>query len=152
MSMSDRQEPIHVRYDEDETGWVLPVAGNLVRIDNIPFTDRYNIEDLVELEPPEGEDLPRLGRVVRREYDGKTLVYYDEDWQFWELKAVLRILGGEIEGGAAPNENGPGFMLIAHPRRIDGAKLAEALGLRPAQDTDSWRARLRAAAEPDAGD
>ena len=77
--MSDNA--VKVRFDWDETGWGYRLEGNLVRIDNLPITDKLNIGDVVETE--QGAETPLIvKRVVSRKYARKTaVVVRDEDYE-----------------------------------------------------------------------
>ncbi len=84
------QAPIRVRFDEQETGWALPLEHGRALIANIPVTDRCNLRDVVTLEDGGADGLPRMGRVIDRHYAGKRVVY---------TTAARSLLGSVISSG-----------------------------------------------------
>jgi hypothetical protein len=68
-------EVVKIRYAKGETGWAEAMGDGTYRIDNIPLTDRLNIDDLVRCRlNDEGELI--VSRRLKRRYPEKTAIRY----------------------------------------------------------------------------
>jgi hypothetical protein len=120
---------IHVRYDQEETGWATRLPAGLALIENIPLSDRCNLHDVVTLESPETDGLPWVGEIVHRRYAAKTILYYHGLEELRILCSLLSVLGCETEGARRLANDTPGVLLVAHDRLIRPDLLAAAAGV-----------------------
>jgi hypothetical protein len=112
--MNDENKAVRLIYEPGESGWgveLVPATkdkGSLVRVNNIPFTDKLNIDDIVETEHKNG--CLAVKRAISRAFKNKSAVRYPPPHQenFDKLAAVLREAGCKIEGFL------PGLMAVAH--------------------------------------
>src|SRR5438309_11772900 len=72
---------VKIRYARGETGWAEEMGNGTYRIDNVPLTDRLNIDDLVRCRRNEAGELVVRGRVKRR-YPEKTAIRYEKEGQY----------------------------------------------------------------------
>jgi hypothetical protein len=117
--MTDELKQVRVRFDEGETGWGREVEPGRVLIDNIPISDRLNIDDLVEVDPKETGFL-NIIRVLERAFPGKTAIRYSEPYKetYGKLYKAWHDAGMKCEG---PFE---GLVIVAHQAGQDPVKVA----------------------------
>lgn len=128
-------EPVCVRFARRETGWALPEGrSGLYRVANIPLTDRYNIDDLVELAPPTGGRPRRIRRLLETPFPGKAVLYYPDMRAFHRLTAVLTEFGCRCEGWCAPGDRGPGLLAVAYLDDYDPVETARRMGYPQPED------------------
>jgi hypothetical protein len=113
-------------------GSVIPIGEDLACVPDMSACFHgYHTGDIVELIPPDqGNERPRAGRVLYREHEAATRVWYDHEEQYWRLKAVIEHLGGVVDISGPPGREGLKAIDVAYPERVDARKVAEALGLR----------------------
>ena len=66
-------EMVKIRYAKGEKGWAEELGDGKYRIDNIPLTDRLNIDDLVRCRLNDDGELV-VSRRLKRRYPEKTLI------------------------------------------------------------------------------
>ena len=107
--MNESQEQhIRMQFDDGESGHGAIVEPGLARIDNIPYTDRLNLSDIVKVERDDGCWIAR--EVVRRVLPKKTAFDYDPPFKetFATLFDAWRKAGISFEGVFE------GLVLVAH--------------------------------------
>jgi len=114
---------VRLRFEEDETGWGVRLSDSHIQIANIPFSDRLNIDDVVEAHEQDGR--LSAGRVVARTFHGKTAISYPEPFMetYGKLFDAWRAAGMKCEGLLG------GLALIAHHKDSDPVKVAQAAGV-----------------------
>ena len=113
------EESVKVRFGPGETGWGLRLAPDRVRINNIPYSDRLNIDDLVEVDPDD-VGLLDVKRVLARSFEKKTAVDYEEPYRenYAKLWGAWHAAGMKCEGIL------PGLAVVAHHADQDPMKAA----------------------------
>jgi hypothetical protein len=121
---------VRIRFDDGETGWGMEVEPGRVAIDNIPYTDRLNIDDLVEVTL--GDGLPTIKRVLKRQFEHKTAITYPAPYpeNFRKMGEAWHAAGMKCEGIfgglALVAHKGGDPLKIAHEAGVTGAALNEA--------------------------
>jgi hypothetical protein len=123
------KKPIRIRFDERETGWAVLLAPRLAMVANIPLSVRCNLWDIVTLEEEGADGLPRVGQIIHRRFETKSMIYYHHARDFEVLCNLLQMLGCETEGGRSPCDDEPGILLVAHHSDAHPARLASAIGI-----------------------
>jgi hypothetical protein len=111
-------EMVKIRYAKGETGWAEDLGGGKYRIDNIPLTDRLNIDDLVRCRCNDDGELV-VSRRLKRPYPEKTAVRYERADQYRLLRQKVLAAGAKIEGMVGPQGGRPGIALVAHGYDFD---------------------------------
>jgi hypothetical protein len=114
---------VRMRFASDESGWGQLIEEGRVLINNIPYTDRLNIGDLVEVEEVDG--LLTVKRVLKRQLEGKTAVEYPAPHRenYSKLFTAWRNAGMRCEGIIE------GLALVAHHKNQDPMAIAAAAGV-----------------------
>lgn len=122
--MSDDKN-VRMRFGEGETGWGRLIEPGRVLVNNIPYSDRLNIDDLVEVEYPPGQNLLEIKRVLKRNFEGKTAIDYQAPHKetYGKLHDAWHKAGMKCEGIL------PGLVLVAHHKGEDPVKIAADAGI-----------------------
>jgi hypothetical protein len=129
---------------EDETGWVEVVGPGLVRIANIPYDGIYNIDDVVRLDAEAMLDNPNQvlkGTIEERVYPVRTILMYPKVSDFKKIGALVKKLGGKMEGAIGPRRGVPGFLSLAAKSEADVLKIVRDLEL-PQETEKGWKPNL----------
>jgi hypothetical protein len=118
-----KQKPIHMVFEPGETGHGTLIGPGIARVDNIPYTDRLNLNDLVKVENDGGRWVAR--EVIERALPKKTA--FDYEAPFKETFAKLC----EVWGNANIHYEGvfEGLVLVAHREDQNPLQIAEQAGL-----------------------
>ena len=119
---------VKVRYAKGETGWAEEMGNGTYRIDNIPLTDRLNIDDVVRCRRNEAGELV-VRRRVKRRYPEKTAIRYEQEEQYGLLREKVLEAGAKIEGLMGPQGGEPGLALVAHDYDFDPVEAAREVGI-----------------------
>jgi hypothetical protein len=119
---------VKIRYAKGETGWAEEMGGGKYRIDNIPLTDRLNIDDLVRCRLNNDGELVVSHR-LRRHYQEKTAIRYEREEQYHLLREKVLEAGAKIEGMIGPEDGRPGIALVAHDYEFDPMEAAREVGI-----------------------
>ena len=121
-------EMVKIRYARGETGWAEDLGDGQYRIDNIPLTDRLNIDDLVRCRVNDDGELV-VSRRLQRRYPEKTAVRYERAEQYRLLRQKVLAAGAKIEGMLGPQGGRPGIALVAHGSDFDPVAAAREVGI-----------------------
>ena len=121
-------EMVKIRYARGETGWAEDLGNGQYRIDNIPLTDRLNIDDLVRCRVNDDGELV-VSRRLKRRYPEKTAVRYERAEQYRLLRQKVLAAGAKIEGMLGPQGGRPGIALVAHGSDFDPVAAAREVGI-----------------------
>src|SRR5215471_11049731 len=121
-------EMVKIRYARGETGWAEDLGNGQYRIDNIPLTDRLNIDDLVRCRVNDDGELV-VSRRLKRRYPEKTAVRYERAEQYRSLRQKVLAAGAKIEGMLGPQGGRPGIALVAHGSDFDPVAAAREVGI-----------------------
>jgi hypothetical protein len=121
-------EMVKIRYARGETGWAEDLGDGQYRIDNIPLTDRLNIDDLVRCRVNDDGELV-VSRRLQRRYPEKTAVRYERAEQYRLLRQKVLAAGAKIEGMLGPQGGRPGIALVAHGYDFDPVQAAREVGI-----------------------
>ena len=147
-------DPVRAYLADGETGWVVPLSGQLALIHNIPMAGPYNLGDVVEIHPPAGPgDVYQLGKVIYRQYGCRSVFTYASPAQFYQMLSVLALFDARVEDITGPAHGAAHSMaMIAHHEDLEVEKLAVLVGVE-AHMTDLREEAALAPAQlvPDAG-
>lgn len=120
----DERKNVKVRFAPGETGWGLEVEPGRILINNIPYADRLNIDDLVETDPA-ATGLREIKRVLKRTFHGKTAFDYPVPHtdNYKKLHTAWHAAGMKCEGLL------PGLVIVAHHKDQDPVKVASDAGV-----------------------
>jgi hypothetical protein len=121
---------VKIRYARGETGWAEDLGNGQYRIDNIPLTDRLNIDDLVRCRVNDDGELV-VSRRLKRRYPEKTAVRYERAEQYRLLRQKVLAAGAKIEGMVGPQRGRPGIALVAHGYGVTAGSSPPADGENP---------------------
>jgi hypothetical protein len=108
MNVNVEQIEVVIPYDETNCALaeVMRIGPTTARIPDMSFAGDHR-GDIVELIPPaENGQVSQIGRVLYREYEAQIRVWYEHEWQYWELKAIMEPLGGAVETVGSPSSAG----------------------------------------------
>lgn len=126
---------------EGESGWVEVVGENRVRIANIPYDGRYNIDDVVQVDVQSMRKNPRQvlqGTIEERPYPVRTILMYPKVSDFKKISAMVKKLGGKMEGAIGPSKGRPGFLSLAAKSEKDVLKIVRDLEI-PQEVENGWK-------------
>lgn len=129
-----------VRLAEGETGWAEVVGPGLVRIANIPYDGIYNIDDVVRVDVEAmvaDPDQVLKGTIEKREFPVRTMLVYPKVSDFKKIIAMVKKLGGKMEGAIGPSRGRPGFISLAAKSEADVLKIVRDLEL-PQETEKGW--------------
>lgn len=116
---------VRIWYSETESGWAEVLDGNRARIANVPYTERLNIDDVVELLHGGRGGRLRAGRVLKRAFPRKTGITYPEPHHD-NFAVIVRELDGRgcrVEGVVH------GVCVVAHCAEIEPVSVMRAIGM-----------------------
>lgn len=124
---------------EGESGWGELLRKNpaRIRIANIPYGGRFNIDDIVTVKPLADSPLPIADRLLERVYPVRTAIWYDRPEQFKILMQLVRNRGGKGEGAFGPIEERQGAAAVAMKSEADVIEVLQELGLEDRQP-EGW--------------
>lgn len=126
---------VKIRFAKDETGWAEDMGNGTYRIDNIPLTERLNIDDIVRCRLNDDGWLV-VRRRLKRRYPEKTTVRYERAEQYRLLQRKVQGAGARIEGMIGPGSGRRGFALVAHDYDFDPMEAAREVGIEDPEDHD----------------
>jgi hypothetical protein len=129
-------EIVKIRYAKRETGWAEDLGGGKYRIDNIPLTDRLNIDDLVRCRL-NGDGELVVSRRLKRRYPEKTAVRFERAEQYRLLRQKVLAAGAKIEGMIGPQGGKPGLAVVAHGYNFDPVAAAREVGIESPEAFDA---------------
>jgi hypothetical protein len=119
---------VRIRYAKGETGWAEEMGDGKYRIDNIPLTDRLNIDDLVRCRFNDDGELV-VSRRLKRRYPEKTAIRYERAKQYRLLQQKVLKAGCKMEGMIGPERGKPGLAIVAHGYDFDPVEVAREVGI-----------------------
>ena len=122
-----KNKSMKIRVGERESCWAERLSDNLAKINNIPFSGKYNLHDIVEYTVEDG--IAIAGKIVNQRWECLTYLQYKEVWQFHRMNSVFRLLGCACEGMTGPHEGRPGYMMVSYDKPINPKKIAEGMGI-----------------------
>jgi hypothetical protein len=126
-----KKEPelVRIKFCERESGWAEKLPKGRYRLKNIPVFDAAGlcIDDIVTVKP--FDNWLMVDKVVKKVFAGKTVVYYDEEYQFHQIVGALKYLGCKCEGMCGAKDGRPGFLVTVYPKGVNPVKVAEKLGV-----------------------
>jgi hypothetical protein len=126
---------VKIRYAKGETGWAEEMDDGTFRIDNIPLTNRLNIDDLVRCRWNDAGEFV-VSRRLRRRYPEKTAIRYEEEEQYRLLREKVLEAGAKIEGMIGPHGAKPGLALVAHDYDFNPVEAAREVGIENPEEDD----------------
>lgn len=137
-SGNEEPEMRRVYLAEGESGWVeLLNQSGLVRIANIPYEGRFNIDDVVQSDVEAMREDPRQvlkGTIETRVFPVRTILTYSRLSDFKKISKMVKKLGGKMEGAIGPSKHSPGFISLAAKSTADVLKIVRDLEI--PQDVD----------------
>jgi len=123
-----KSKAIKLHYHPGETGYATQIGEQLAIIDNVPF-DRGpgdpNYMDIVQFDPATGD----VKTIIHNRYPAHAIIRYPKETDFPLLVRVFVAAGCAPEGGAGPEGDLPGFMVVAAPKGVDPKMIAQGLGI-----------------------
>jgi hypothetical protein len=130
---------VKIRYADNEMGWAEHLRGSQYRIDNVPLTNRLNIDDVVRCRLNDHGELV-VSRRLKRRYPEKTVVCYERVGQYRLLRQKVLAAEGKIEGLVGPECGTPAIALVAHDDDFDPLAAAREVGIEdPEGILTSWK-------------
>jgi hypothetical protein len=90
-------EMVKIRYAEGETGWAEELTNGTYCIDNIPLSDRLNIDDIVRCRLNDDGELV-VSRRLKGRYPEKTTIRYERVEQYRLLRQKVLAAGPRSRG------------------------------------------------------
>jgi hypothetical protein len=118
----DKDKMFRAYLSEGETGWVEDLGKGKVKIWNIPWAGRYNLNDVVQVDHKaykENPYEPIPGEIIERPYHARTILHYAAKEDFPKLRAWAGETGAAVEGLIGPTKDKPGFVAVAAPKEED---------------------------------
>jgi len=109
-----KKQLLHVEYGPGEGGWASLVSRDplTVRIENVPYEDRWNLHDIVSTRTASDGTI-ELVSIVKRKYPLKSTIEYPKgEANFKRLAHAIKKAGGACEGSV------PGLMSCAHGESV----------------------------------
>jgi len=119
---------VRIRFSKSETGWAVKLSNGYYRINNLPFSGRLNIDDIVKCRE-ESNELPIVVKIVTEGFPCKSAVAYQTVDQFRAFCKIAREHGCKTEGVIGPKEGEHGIVIVAHKRDFDPFAIAMELGV-----------------------
>lgn len=129
-SQGEPENYARVRLAQGETGWVEIVSPGVVRIANIPYEGDYNIDDIVLVDVDAMMADPNQilqGTIQKRVFPVRTILTYPTKKDFKKISALVKKLGGKMEGAIGPSKTSPGFLALAALSEADVLKIVRDL-------------------------
>ena len=119
----DEGNLVKIVYEEGETGWAEMLDGDRARIENIPFGDRLNIDDVVSIERRDGRLYAE--KILSRTFPKKTALDYDEphDKTYAKICSALHAAEMKVEGVV------DGICIVAHRLDQDPVSVCQQAGV-----------------------
>ena len=119
---------VHVYFAPGEGGKAEEITKDIVKVLNIPLTNRCNLYDICTVKRIDG--VLHIDKVLSSHFECKIGITYKETHQFYQLAKLFTLCGCKVEGVYSPKDPRPGAMFVAYDPPVDPISLAEGIGVK----------------------